>query len=312
MAISSFDSRNIRRTFFSNFSQAEAGSWANALAFRVNSDRGTEEYKWPKSLGPMREWIGGRQVSQLSEWDYTLKNVPYEKTLEINEDDLRRDKTGMLNARIGDLAARAATHWETLLTNIIIAGASSNGYDGTAFFGSSHVDGNINLLTNTQVSDLNIATAADPTPAELSDAIIAVIAYMFGYVDDAGEPINQNANQFTVMAPTNFMRAAVAVQHSDMLSNGVGAVANVSRDSNFMINWIFNPRLDASSDWNDTQIVVSRTDGMLKPFLIQDEYDVRTKFEDDTFRNKRHLFGIDASRSAGYGLHTHSAKCTFS
>ncbi len=310
------DDRNIRKEFFKAYSVAEAGLWANALGFRSGSDREEETYRWLGGSPIMREWIGGRMEKGIRDEAYTLRNIKYEATIPAFVDEMRRDKTGQLMFRIQELAARTATHWEKLLSTLITAGGARACYDGQYFFDTDHVSGDsgtqLNLLAAAQVGALDVGTATAPTTAEMVAAIIGVITYMFKYKDDRGEPLNQNAKKFVVMVPiggaTNFLGAVLDALISQNLSSGQ---SNALLGTGWAIDVIPNPRM------TDTAVFyVFRVDGPMKPFIMQEETGVQTASltsgSDEEFKNDRHLFGVKASRAAGYGFWHYAAHATLS
>lgn len=310
MPYSSLDDRNIRREFFAAYNAAEAGTWAARLGMMVNSDRGTEEYNWLGGAPIMREWIGGRLEQFIREESFTITNKKFEATTPVPVDMLRRDKTGMLRARVGELAARAATHWEKLLTDLIIADGIC--YDGQNFFDTDHVSGDSgtlkNELTASEVSEANVTTAAAPTASEMAALLPGIVEYMYGYKDDRGEPINQNAKNFVAMVPTNMMAATMQALGKEFLTNGV---SNPSRGIGLTFDAIVNPRLTGT-----TVMYLFRTDGQMAPFILQSETGVQTQIlgsgSDEEFKNDRHLFGVKANRNVGYGMWQYAAKVTLS
>jgi phage major head subunit gpT-like protein len=62
--------------------------------------------------------------------------LKYESTLEVDRDEISDDKTGQIRMRIGELAARAATHKDYLISQLLINGetAGYHSYDGVPFF----------------------------------------------------------------------------------------------------------------------------------------------------------------------------------
>ena len=310
MGYAVLDDRNIRREFFRAYSVAEAGLWAAKIGMQFSSDRAKEEYKWLGGAPLLREWLGGRLEQGIRDEAYEIRNVKYESTLPVFLDDLRRDKTGQLRVRIGEMAARAATHWEKLLTALVVANGKC--YDGQDFFSASHASGDSgtlkNLLTATEVPKADVGTANAPTATEMADILPQVVQHMYGYKDDKGEPINQNATSFLVMVPTNMMASLMQALGKEFLTNGV---SNPARGIGLTFLPIVNPRLTA-----DTVMYLLRADGALKPFIMQEEYGIITQTlgagSDEEFKNDRHLFGIKTSRAAGYAMWQYAVKVTLS
>lgn len=312
MGYSVLDNKNIRTEFFKRLNNAEAGSWASRIAMNFSSDRETENYKWLASVAQMREWLGSRHQKRVRDEAYDLRNVQYEATMDVPIPDQRRDKTGQIMLRVQELAVRAATHWEKLLSTLIIAGEVSLCYDGQAFFDTDHVSGasgtQTNDLTVTEVPSANVSDTSAPTATELSKIFVEMVQHMYSFKDDSGEPINQNAMAFDIMIPVPFMANAMTALSAQFLASGV---SNVAMGSGFKFNLIVNPRLT----WT-TQLAMFRSDGAMKPFIMQNETPILTKFQgagsDVEFRDNTHLFGIDVSRAAGYGRWEHAALVTLS
>jgi phage major head subunit gpT-like protein len=311
-------SRAIIGRFYQTLEAGFAGSWASRLGMLFSSDQASEEYKWLGMSPALREWIGGRQAKGLRSVGYTITNKTFEATLAIAVDDLRRDKTGQVLVRVDEMADRANQHWEKLLSDLITGGAATACYDGQYFFDSDHSEGDSgtlkNTLTATEVTTLNVGTATAPTAAEMAEALLGVIGYMYGYKDDQGEPINGEARNFLVMVPVPFWGAAVTAVSANLLNKAAGSLDNplqgVMRQG-ISIDVVANPRLT----WT-TQFAVFRTDGRAKPFILQEEEGLRisaiAEGSEEEFKNDRHLYGIKAIRNAGYGLWQYAALATLS
>ena len=133
--------RQIIGEFFMRLEQAIGASWVGAISNYFPSDQAIEEYAWLGMPPAMREWIGGRDAKGLPEYDFTIRNKHYEATLDFLLRDLRRDKTGQIMVRIAELAQRSGAHWASLLSTLILAGASTDCYDGQYFFDDDHSEG---------------------------------------------------------------------------------------------------------------------------------------------------------------------------
>lgn len=306
------DDKNIRSEFFKAYSVEEAGTWARKIGMLLGSDGAEELYRWLGGSPLMREWVGGRLEKGMGDEVFRIRNKSFEATLVALTDDMRRDKTGQLKIRIQELAARAAVHWEKILTDLILTAETALCYDGQAFFDTDHVSGDSgtqnNDLTLTQVPAADVVLKTAPTAEEMVDIILEIIQHMYGFKDDVGEPINQNAKAFQVMVPTTFMAATLKALSAQFLSNGI---TNPLLASNFKIEALVNPRLT----WTD-KFAMFRSDARMKPFILQEEYGIKTGHlgagSDEEFKNKRHLWGIETSRNVGFGVWQGSALVTLS
>lgn len=313
MGYAVLDDRNIRQEFFKRLDQAERGSWAGKVASVFNSDRLTEEYRWLGNIPAMREWIGSRKEQPIRSDVYRLTNKPYESTLAVYREELRRDKTGQLLIRIGEQAAAAVSHWEELLSALIIAGETTDlCYDGQFYFDTDHVSGasgtQTNDLTATEVPAANVGTTTAPTSTELSNIFLQMVQHLYSLKDDVGQPINQNAKSFLVMVPTAFWAAAAQVLTKEFLTQGV---SNPARDIGINFEVVQNPRLT----WT-TKLAMFRMDGAMKPLIMQSEQEMLIQSlqdgSEEDFKNRRFLYGISNWRTVGFGLWQHAALVTLS
>lgn len=305
-------SRAVIGRLYQRLEQGAAG-WAGALMFSVASDQGTEEYAWLGMSPAMRQWIGGRQAKGLREYIYSVSNLPWEATLSVLIDDLRRDKTGQLLVRIDEMATRANAHWMRLLSTLIQGGSSTVCYDGQYFFDSDHAEGDSGPQNNTLSVDISAVpvnhhgSITSPSVGEMQHSILQAIQAMYGFKDDQGEPLNEGAMQFMVMVPVPFWVAAASAVSVPVLDGGDSNV--ILNMDGFRVRVVPNPRLT----WTDT-FAVFRTDGTVKPFIRQEEVPVEVSAiaegSELEFRERRHEYGLYASGNAGYGYWQHAVKVT--
>ncbi len=299
------------------YRQIEMGNvgWPQKLGMDMPSDKETETYKWLGMVPAMREWVGRRQAKGLNLFEYELKNKLYELTLEFGLDDLRRDKTKQIDMRIGEIMDRYNQHWMKLLSTLIINGTSIPCYDGQFFFSASHSEGDSgvqsNLLTSADYSELgSFTTPSNPTAYELAMAINKVLPHFKTYKDDVGEPINETVSEFLVMVPVNMEAAVRMAVTSPTINTGSGVINNPLAGGN--ISFLSNPRLSAS-----TELYFFVTNTRIKPFILQEEkgsLGIRKQAEGSSieFNERIHQFGVEISRSAGFGFWQLAIKATLS
>ena len=127
-------SRAIIGQFYKRLNQNSGMEWIEAISNYFTSDQDTEEYAWIGQSPVMREWAGGRHAKGFTSNGITIENKHFEATLDIPLKHLRRDKTGQINVRIGELATRTNSHWALLLSKLITDGETLPCYDGKHFF----------------------------------------------------------------------------------------------------------------------------------------------------------------------------------
>jgi phage major head subunit gpT-like protein len=296
-------------------------SWSSEVGFQFfNSSQPSETYKMLGSVPKFSEWLGGRNIKKPKVDSFTIINRLFEQTVGIPVDDLRRDKTGQIVARLGELAQAGAYHWEDLLTALMNANAT-NTYDGVAFFGTTHpiaesTTGSTtakNLITATEVPALNIGTATAPTAAEAALIVTGLVGHMFTFQNDQGFYVNRGAKSWLIMVATTAQLAAYSVAISGQ--NTSVDVANPVRGLLAMGHTFrveLNPGLTSSTD----MVYLFRRDGRVKPFILQQEFapkvTVLGEGSDHAFKNREHLFGTEVSRNAGFGVWYHALKAQMS
>lgn len=295
-------SRAIIGRFFMLIEAAVMQAWAMKIAHFNDTDQSSEEYVLSSMTPAMRRWIGGRDAKRLLTQAVTLTNEKFETTLVDKRDNFQYDKTDQLNQRINDLVNRAVTHWNKLATEALVAGTSTLCYDGQYFFDTDHSFGNSgtlkNLLTASEVSELNVGTAAAPTAAELASAILGMINYFQNYKDDQGEPIHEEAKEFLVMVPPNMGAQAMTAKTKALITNGSTLVDNPLIGQDFSLSIQTNPRLTET-----TKLYCFRTDSSLKPLILQQRgtYRMTSKAEGSDFEHDTDQweFGVSAERACG-------------
>jgi len=319
MAFKGISSAGVIGEFFLQLESLLGAGWINLISMMFDSDQESETYNWLGMSPAMREWIGGRQAKGFRENGITIVNKEFEATVEIPVKWMRRDKTGQIKVRIGELARRAVEHWAKLLSTLITNGTGATSglcYDGQYFFDIDHSEGDsgtqLNLLAAAQVPALDVTTAAAPTSLEAAKAILGVIAYMLNYKDDQGEPMNDGARSFLVMtSPVLWSHLAPAIYSSLVTSGESNPAAALIASTDFKISVVPNSRLTYT-----TQFVVLRTDAKTKPFIRQEEVgiemDAVAEGSEEEFKNKRHLYGASATRNVGYGYWQQAAHATLS
>jgi phage major head subunit gpT-like protein len=315
-SVAELSSRAIRGFYYERLETSRSRGWTNLLANLFSSDQPSETYDWLSMVPAMREWIDGKAAKGFTTNGITIENRHFEATIDIKVRDARRDKTGQLRMRMGQLIQRGDTHWAALISTLIKNGASTPGYDGQNYFSASHVEGNSgtysNLLTSADYSTLNVAVAAKPTPSEFSDALMDVVTHFYTYNDDQGEPRNEDANQFICMVPVKQFGAARTAVTSKLLNTGNGTRDNplIAAEDDFKITVVPNNRLTAASDF-----FVFRADNEAKPFIKQQETEpqpsMKAEKSDYEFDHDAWQFSIDCWRNVGYGMHWQAIRATF-
>lgn len=299
-------SRAIMGMYFARLEANPGMAWVDAISNMFGSDQATETYNFLGQTPAMREWLGSRQAKGFSGQGITIANRHYEATVEIQKKDARRDKTGQIEARMAEMADRGLTHWASLLSTLLLNGASTVCYDGQYFFDTDHSEGDSGNQSNSISVDISAmpaqvhGTVSAPSNEEAQAAIFKGITAIQGFLDDKGEPMNEGASSFLVVTPMSLyphlLAAVNPVTTAAALNN-----ANPNLLANFGVSVMPNARL---SSWTD-KFAIFRTDSPIKAFIRQTEQELELKAKAEgsefEFDNDAWQFGVDGWRGAGYG-----------
>jgi len=75
----------------------------------------SETYAWLGDIPGMREWIGDREIQNLTASDYTIKNKDFELTVGVDRNAIEDDKIGLYNPSVQMLGQSAAAHPDELI-----------------------------------------------------------------------------------------------------------------------------------------------------------------------------------------------------
>jgi phage major head subunit gpT-like protein len=311
MGLHDLASRAVQGAFYDRMAQSIAESWLPSVAwFNRHSNQASEEYPMTGHVGPLEPDRGEGEASHPPVQRITVVNARFRRNLEIPRPDFRRDKTGQIAARIGELAVKAgASHWSKLITDAMVAAESTVGYDGQYFFDTDHADPGAAYQTaqsNDITADISTypvthaGTTTSPSPAEAAHAIWDAIQQLYGLKDNEGEPTNEDALAFTVITGVNPIYKAVAAAVSGMFIDGGND--NPLLKQRFVVQAYASPRL---TTWTE-KFAVFASHGTTRAFIAQEEkgspwLEELGPSSEHAIRTDRALYIARASRNVAYG-----------
>jgi len=315
MGAKGLSDRGIIGRFFATLEATTQASWITPTSMLFQSNQFEEIVKWLGSTPAFRKWEGEREAKGIAESSVTIKNEDYEATLEFKRREVTQDKTTQVMTRVDEFAQRAAHHWASLMTDTLVAGEATAGYDGQFFFDTDHPD----PAGGSVVQDNDLTGAATdhlaPTDAEVQIALKSCITAILGFLDDRVQPMNEQANRFTIVCPVGLVTAIAAGLNNPVILSGGAAVTNlVATFGDWAINVVANARLDRVAGWYETGVAskfaIFRTDGAVKPFIrVQDtppsSPGVRMRAlgagSEHEMKTNKHMYGADVTRGVGFG-----------
>jgi len=293
--------KGLRSEFFNRFN-AVATHYRD-LSTRIESTSDSETYRWLGTVPQMREWGDGRVARGMRTESYSVENLKYESTLEVDRDEISDDQTGQIRVRIAELAQRAATHKDYLIAQLLINGDAAGylSYDGVTYFNDAHVSGESGSQDNKLTA--SAATPSLPTTDEFKVALAASIAQMLAFKDDRGQPMSISASGLACVVPTTMYFTALEAINATVVQSTSNALEGVARVIAF-------PWLSEAATW-----YLLKNDGVVRPFIFQDrepvEFTALTENSDEGFRREKFLFGVRARYRMAYGYWQYAVQTTF-
>lgn len=297
-----YSSRAIIGRFYERLGNTQPPAWVPDLSFRIDSNQSSEDIKWLGMSPVMREWVGGRAAQGFRSNGINVVNKVFEASVEVDMDDIRRDKTGQFMARIDELPGRAQQHRAKLLTDLIIAGETTNCYDAQYFFDTDHSEGDSGTQSNDITFDISDngtgGTATAPLANTIQGAVLQAVQKIMSFKDDKGEPLNEGAMNFDVMVPVTYMGETIKALTMPLVGGGD---SNVLLSNQFSLRPVINPRLT----WT-TKLAVFCKDGTTKPFIEQVEQDPTidaiAEGSEMEIKERKHLYTVTRIGNVAYGM----------
>ncbi|MCK4659165.1 MAG: Mu-like prophage major head subunit gpT family protein [Phycisphaerae bacterium] len=293
--------KGLRSEFFNRFDSTAVHY--TELATRVQSNSDSETYRWLGTIPRMREWGTGRLAKGLRSESYSVENLKYEATIEVDRDEIADDQTGQIRLRVGELAQRAATHKDYMIAQLLINGetAGYNSYDGVSFFNDAHVSGDSGSQDNKLTYDAT--DPDDPTGAEFKSALKQAIATMLSCKDDRGDPMAITASGLVCVVPLTMYFTALEAINATMVNSTSNVLQGVARVIAF-------PWLTDVSKW-----YLLKADGVVRPFIFQDrepvEFTALADGSEEAFKREKFLYGVRARYRMTYGYWQFAVRTDF-
>lgn len=282
MIINPQNLRGIYTAFNTLFTQAFDGQKPTyeKIATVVPSTTESETYAWLGDIPGMREWVGDREIQNLTGSDYTIKNKDFELTVGVDRNAIEDDKIGLYRPSIQMLGESAAMHPDELVYELLASGFTALCYDGKAFFAADHVVGK-NAVSNKLTDKL--------TP----EAYKTARAMMMNFKNSKGRSLGLVPDLLVV--PPALEAAARDILVADFV-NGTKNTMQGTADIHV------EPRLKSDSAW-----FLLCTKRPIKPLIYQQRKKAKfvsktAETDDNVFMSKKFLYGADSRGNAGFAF----------
>jgi phage major head subunit gpT-like protein len=252
------------------------------VAMEVPSASSDENYAWFGQIPSMREWIGDREIQNLSAHTYTIKNKDFESTIAVNRNDVADDKIGVYKPLIQDMAQMVKRHPDDLVFSLLGKGFITPCYDGKMFFATDHTFDNKKTQSNKGTKKLSPTAYAEAR------------AQMMTIKGENGKSLKIVPDTL-VVAPQN-----EAVARQILFAELINGETNVNKGT---AELLVIPEL---ADYPD-QWYLACTKRAIKPLVYQERE--KPKFvsldkdnDENVFFRKEYIYGVDSRCNAGFGL----------
>ena len=282
MIINPQNLRGIYVSFNTLFNQAfsEQKPTYEKVAAVVPSTSDSETYAWLGDIPGMREWIGDREIQNLTGSDYTIKNKDFELTVGVDRNAIEDDKIGLYKPSIQMLGASAASHPDELVYALLASGFEAKCYDGKAFFATDHEVGK-NAVSNKITSKLSL------------ESYVTARAMMRGYKNSKGRSLALVPN-LLVVPP-----ALEAKAREILVAEFINGTKNTMQGT---AELHVEPRLTSDAAW-----FLLDTSRPIKPLIYQQRKKAKfvsktAETDDNVFMSKKFIYGADSRGNAGFGF----------
>ena len=251
------------------------------IATVTPSTTDSETYAWLGDIPGMREWIGDREIQNLTEAGYVIKNKDFEVTVSVPINAIADDKIALYAPSIQMLGQSAALHPDELVFDLLASGFTKLCSDGQPFFSDSHKVG--------KKSVSNKGTAKLP-PDSYSAARSAVMSL----TNSKGRPLNLVPNLLVVPPALESMARKI------LLADQIDGTTNTLKGT-------AEPMAPTQLAGHDTAWYLLCTQRPIKPLIYQDrkkpQFVAKTAPTDDNvFFDKKNIYGVDSRGNVGFGF----------
>lgn len=251
------------------------------IASVIPSTTDSETYAWLGDIPGMREWIGDREVQNLTASSYVIRNKDFELTVGVDRNAIEDDKLGLYNVSIQMLAQSAAAHPDELIFKLLASGFTEKCFDGQPFFSNAHKIGN-KTVSNMSHDKLTM------------DAYIKARTAIMSITNSKGRALNLIPEKLVV--PPALEKEARDILVADFVNGTKNTMQGTAKP-------VVVPQLAG----HDSSWFLLCTNRPVKPLIYQQRK--KAKFvsktqetDENVFMKKQFLYGADSRGNVGFGF----------
>ena len=255
------------------------------ISTEVPTNSETEDYAWLGGVPGVREFVGERQVRDLSAFSYSIRNKIWENTISVDRAAIDHDKYGLIKTRVQELATAQSRFQDHLVMEILAGGFTALCYDGQYFFDTDHTGG-----------------SNKGTDALTASSLSAAITAMMKFTDDQGNVLGVTPD--TLVVPPDLQWTARELLESRYYPEKLTSTDTQKLANNVLagsLALVVSPYLSDTNNW-----YVLCTGRVIRPLIFQldapVEFQALEKESESGFMRGQYLYGTYARYNAGYGL----------
>lgn len=286
MIVNQASLRGLNTSYSAAYNKAFEGFKSNyeRIATTVPSTTASTDYRWMGQIPKMREWIGDREIQNLSAYDYSIKNKDFEMSVAVPKNDIEDDQYGVYTPMFSHMGESAARHPDTLCFNALKAGFTEKCYDGKTFFAEDHPSGEGG---REKVSNLSHNKLDTDTYEEARAAIMSITG-------DKGDSLGLVPN-LLVVSPKNEKNAKLILE-----ADTINGTTNVLKGTAELL--VTTELANMPDAW-----FLLCTDRFLKPIIFQKREEIKMTAlindnDQNVFMRGEFIWGADGRSNAGYGF----------
>ena len=250
------------------------------IATVVTSTAAEETYAWLGDIPGMREWIGDREIQNLSGHGYTIHNKEFELTVGVKRKDIMNDKIGLYNPSVEMLGESAAMHPDELCFGLLSDGFNQKCFDEQTFYSDKHKIGD-KQVSNKMASPLSLESYAEARSS------------MMGLKNGKKKSLGLVPNLLVV--PPALEKKAREILMADQINGTTNTMKGTA-------TLHVEPRLNTDTEWH-----LLCTTRPVKPVIYQQRQkpkfvSMTAETSTNVFMSGEYLYGVDSSGNAGYGF----------
>lgn len=278
-------SRNFRAIFYSALGASNV-SWYRDLFMVIQSNTPEETISFLRGTPRMREWLGDRQIRNLAEASFKLEKKDWESTISVLRDQIIYDRLNQVRPAIESLGQSFPLHYVDFAIDLMLAGFTTNGYDGQFFFDTDHDNG-------------GGASYSNRTADVFSSAAWAAVKSRPSTLRDPENTRYLGVRYDTIVAGSLAEAAIDTVFGTQRLANGQDNIYynNIRPERRIIV-----PELGNTAKWFAFDLSKP-----IKPFILMivkgvDFVALDGPTDWNVFNKKEYIYGIDSIDNASYAM----------